>query len=80
MHHTAAHCSTLQHSATLCYTQQKFASHYSTLQHTAPRCIAAHCNKLQHNAMHRITLQHIAKNILPAALHHSTLKQTAREA
>ena len=41
----AAHCNTLQHTATHCNTLQHTATHCNTPQHTA-----THCNTLQHIA------------------------------
>jgi len=43
-HHTATHCSTLQHAATHLLVLTTPTPHYTTLQHTA-----THCNKLQHS-------------------------------
>ena len=80
---TAAHCNTLQHTAThdtLSYihyddtaTLQHTATHYSTLQHTATHCntlqhTATHCNTLQHTVTHYRTLQHTATHC--NTLHH----------
>jgi len=49
----AAHCSTLQRTATHCSTLQHTAAHCSTLQHTA-----AHCSSLQHTATRCNPLQY----------------------
>jgi len=70
------HCNALQHTATLCSTQQhtdrkiiqqhsKCSSEHFTLQHTVTHCntlqhTATHCNTLPHTATHCNTLQHNA--------------------
>ena len=65
----AAHCSTLQHTATHCNTLQHTATHCNTLQPCAVLpapdglrscCTATHCNTLQHTATHCNTLPHTA--------------------
>ena len=68
---TAAHCNTLQHTATHCKSctvcvsffagsdprrRRRVPTHCSTLQHTE-----AHCSTLQHTAAHCNTLQHTAQ-------------------
>jgi len=76
----AAHCSTLQHTATHCNTLQHTATHCNTLQPCAVLpapdglrscCTATHCNTLQHTATHCNTLPHTAThcNTVPCCLH-----------
>jgi len=67
LRHTATHCNTLQHTASLRHSLQQTATHCltathcNTLQHTATHCLTAtHCNTLQHTATHCNTLQHTA--------------------
>jgi len=83
MQHPAAHCNTLQHSATLCNTEN-----YAWLAAAGmPRCntwhnrpqqtrqhTATHCNTLQHTLQY--TLQHTQQHT--AALC-STLQHTAKQ-
>ena len=81
LQHTASHCNTLQHTATLCctlcillYDLQHTATHCNTLQHTATHCYT-HMQvrktlALQHTGTHSNTLQH-------TATHCSTLQHTA---
>jgi len=68
LHHTAANCSTLQHTAThsvylhtfcfstrMCCPRWRFFYHCKNLQHTV-----THCTTLQHTTAHCNTLQHTA--------------------
>ena len=64
----AAHCNTLQHTATHFIALQHMATHCNTLQHAAThlevlmmiRGTHNLCNTLQHTATHCNTLQHTA--------------------
>jgi len=85
-HHTATHCSPLQHPATYRNSLQNSGNEWrfwtsNTLQHTA-----THCNILQHTATYCImrvaihTLQHIATHCNTSqhtATHHNTSQHTA---
>jgi len=55
LHHTATHCNTLQHTATLMMMTWALQNTATYLQHPAPHCkalqrTATHCNLLQHTA------------------------------
>ena len=75
LQHTATHHDTLQHAATRRNTLQHTATHCNTLQDTAihyntPQYTATHCSTLQHTATHCNALQH-------TATHCNTLQRTA---
>jgi len=85
MQHTATHCNTLQHTATIRRTCANSLVHaiqktQYRLQHAAAHWTATHCNTLQHTATRCNTLQHTELQHTAAhwtATHCNTLQHTA---